>query len=263
MKKAILAGVTSGFFAFMLAGCSIAAAPTAIPTISLNPAAAAKSATISASGRVVPAISQSLSFPIIGSVSEVRIQAGDAVKKGQLLVRLDSTLLDARVKVAEADLHAAQAQNAIVRQGTQDNLRWDAAQAEEDRAAALLEAAQINASESSLLSPMDGTIVSVSIAEGETVVPGQVILVVADLTKMNFETSDLGEKDVARLEIGQKAEIRLSALSGKWSGTISDIARSASKIGGDVVYTVKIAFLELPQGLLWGMTGTVQIATVK
>ena len=100
--------------AIALAGCGTASSPTPIPTIVLSSApvaasgSAAASGSVSASGQVVPASKASLSFPLTGVVNDVRVQAGDKVSAGQILARLDTSILEAQVAEADADVRTMQ-----------------------------------------------------------------------------------------------------------------------------------------------------------
>jgi multidrug efflux pump subunit AcrA (membrane-fusion protein) len=63
---------------------------------------------VTAKGTVAPVASRTLSFAISGTVSEVKVKAGDLVTAGQLLAHLDSTDAQAAVTDAEESLSSAQ-----------------------------------------------------------------------------------------------------------------------------------------------------------
>ncbi|HKG55261.1 MAG TPA: HlyD family efflux transporter periplasmic adaptor subunit, partial [Anaerolineales bacterium] len=119
------------------------------------------------------------------------------------------------------------------------------------------------ASQSTLTAPFDGTIVSVDINPAETVVPGQVVIVLGDLSKYQIETTDLSERDVTRVQVGQSAKIFMEALNEEFTGKVTDVDRVSSTLGGDVVFKVTVELDQQPQGLLWGMSADVQIQTAK
>ena len=110
-----------------------------------------------------------------------------------------------------------------------------------------------------LVAPFDGTIISVDVAAGETVVPGRVAVLLGDLSKYQIETTDLSERDVARVKVGQTVNVSIEALGETFTGKVTSIALVSSTLGGDVVYTVTIELDEQPQGLLWGMSADVEI----
>jgi HlyD family secretion protein len=112
-----------------------------------------------------------------------------------------------------------------------------------------------------LRAPGGGTITAVQIDAGETVMPGQVVLVLADLSLLRIETTDLSERDVGRVAVGQRANVYLEALGTEIQGRVMGIAPQATIIGGDVVYPVYVQLDEQPPGLRWGMSADVEIGT--
>lgn len=64
---------------------------------------------VNATGNVAPASRATLAFELSGRVAEVLVDEGDAVQKGQPLVRLDTADLELALRSAEASLRAAQA----------------------------------------------------------------------------------------------------------------------------------------------------------
>lgn len=72
---------------------------------------------VNATGNVAPARRATLSFELSGRVAEVLVEEGDAVQKGQPLVRLDSADLELALRSAEASLRAAQARYDQVKAG--------------------------------------------------------------------------------------------------------------------------------------------------
>jgi macrolide-specific efflux system membrane fusion protein len=249
--------------ALTLAACNTTSAPTVIPTVILNSQPVATSNNISASGEVVPVQKAQLSFPLVGVVESVAVKAGDQVTAGQTLVVLDTGILEARVKEAEADLTATQTQVRYLRRIGTDDEHLQSAQADVDRAQASLDSANATLARATLTAPFDGTIASVEISPAETVVPGQVVIQMGDLSHLQIETTDLSERDVSKVKVGQVTAVSVEALNQKFTGRVTDISRISSKVGGDVVYKVTVALDAQPQGLLWGMTTNVEIETGK
>jgi RND family efflux transporter MFP subunit len=257
--------------ALLLSACAATAStPTAIPTVSLdnnNSSPNTKSSdanSVSASATLVPLKKAELSFANVGRVKAVDVKVGDQVAAGQVLVELDTILLEAKVKEAEANLAAAQVQIKYLQRVGTDEVHLESAQAEADRAQALLDSANaMLATQSTLVAPFDGIVAAVDISPAETVVPGRVIITVGDLSKLKVETKDLSERDVPRVQIGQTANIFIEALNQEFPGKVIEISRISSTVGGDVVFEVTIDLDEQPQGLLWGMSADVKIETGK
>jgi len=256
--------------ALLLTACGSASTPTAIPTVSLDDSGSPSNNqsgdanSISAAAVVVPPNEARLSFSTVGRVTSVDVKVGDKVTAGQTLVALDTAIQEAGVRQAEANLLAAQIQVKYQKRLGVDEVHIQTAEAEVERAQALLDSANaVLTSQSTLLAPFDGTIVSVDISPAETVVPGQVVIVLGDLSNYQIETTDLSERDVIRVQIGQPAKIFIEALNEEFTGKVIDVDRVSSTLGGDVVYTVTIELDTQPNGLLWGMSADVQIETAE
>jgi RND family efflux transporter MFP subunit len=255
--------------ALLLSACSATGStPTAIPTVSLDNNNTAKNTQSSdandvlASATIVPLKKAELSFANVGRVKAVDVKVGDQVTAGQVLIELDTTLLEAKVKEAEANLTASQVQVKYLQRVGTDEVHLESAQAEADRAQALLDSAKATlATQSSLAAPFAGTVASVDISPAETVVPGRVVIIIGDLSKLQVETKDLSERDVPRVHTGQTASVFIEALNQEFPGRVVEISRISSTIGGDVVFKVTIDLDEQPQGLLWGMSADVKIET--
>lgn len=274
MKKAIGLMVTA--LALILSACGQTSEPQAIPTVVLSggnsnePARPASSGgeIVTASAVVVPMQDANLSFTSIGRVTAVNVQAGDQVSVGDVLVELDTSILEAKVWEAEANLAYAEIQlKYLVRnvgcrgEGCAPSYKHiEVAENDVARAQALLDSAKaVLAAQSHLTAPIAGTVVSVDIAPYETVSPGQVVVTIGDLSKYRIETTDLSERDVTRVKIGQPAVVFIEALGEEFNGKVADVARISSELGGDVVYTVTIELDRQPAGLLWGMSADVEI----
>jgi HlyD family secretion protein len=192
----------------------------------------------------------------------VDVKAGDQVAAGQTLVTLDTTLQEARIREAEANLLAAEVDLKYkIRLGL-DEVHRETAEAEVARRQALVDSAKaVLASQSTLTAPFDGIIVSLDVAPAETVVPGQVVIVLGDLSTYRIETTDLSERDVTRVHTGQPANIFIEALNEEFAGQVTEVDRVSSTLGGDVVYKVTLELDRQPEGLLWGMSADVEIDT--
>lgn len=272
MKKVILILI----FALVTSACGQANSTEAIPTVVLKDSSTAASNSqpssgdsVNASAVVVPAQTARLSFTNIGRVTEVNAQVGDKVNAGDVLVQLDTSILEAKVREAEANLAYAEIQlTYLVRnvgcrgEGCAPSYKnIEVAEIDVARAQALLDSANAAlASQSALTAPFTATVISVDISPYETVAPGQIVMVLGDLSKYRIETTDLSERNVGKVKVGQTASIFIEALGEEFSGKVVNIARNSSELGGDVVYKVTIEFDKQPTGLLWGMSADVDIS---
>ncbi|MCX6025086.1 MAG: efflux RND transporter periplasmic adaptor subunit [Chloroflexi bacterium] len=108
-----------------------------------------------------------------------------------------------------------------------------------------------------LEAPFAGTIALVSAVPGENAVPGAIIVIVSDLSRLHVETTDLSERDVTKVSVGQAVRVYIEALGEEVSGRVSAIAPGATALGGDVVYKTVIDLDEQPQGMRAGMSAEV------
>jgi HlyD family secretion protein len=94
---------------------------------------------------------------------------------------------------------------------------------------------------------------------GQLVQQGQVVLTLATLDQLQLETTDLSERDIAKVKIGAPVSIFVEALEETFNGKVVSISPRADIVGGDTVFKITIAFDEQPRDLLWGMTAEVTI----
>jgi HlyD family secretion protein len=164
------------------------------------------------------------------------------------------------LEVAWASVESAKAQLDTLRAGaTPEQLA--AAQAAVAQAEAALDVARAALNQATLTAPFAGTVADLQASPGQVVMPGQVLLTLADLSELQVETTDLSERDVTEVRVGQQAMVYVEALNSDVPGRVARISPLASTLGGDVVYTVVIALEEQPEGLLLGMSVEVEIAT--
>jgi multidrug resistance efflux pump len=164
------------------------------------------------------------------------------------------------LEAAWANVESAQAQVSLLLAGAADE-EISAAEAVVVQAEAALQMARIALEVATLRAPFAGTIASLEVSVGETVMPGQPALTLADLSHLQVETTDLSERDVDRVAVGQQATVYVEALGTDIPGRVMRIAPLATKIGGDVVYAVVVELDEQPAGLRWGMSVDVEITT--
>jgi len=121
-----------------------------------------------------------------------------------------------------------------------------------------LKAAQAKLENTHLLAPFAGTITILNIVAGEYVVPGQALIAISDVTNLQVVTTDLSERDIADVSVGQNVSVFVEALNAEISGQVLSISAVADTLGGDVVYKTTITLNELPEGIRAGMSVTVQ-----
>lgn len=126
-----------------------------------------------------------------------------------------------------------------------------------------LEQAQANLEKASLRSPMAGTVLAVSVEDGDSVTSaGPDAFLVADLS--GFEVvADFAESDVVLIEEGQSVQIEFDAIAGSGgAGTVTEVSPlgAADPTGGSLTtYTVTVEVATPPAGLRVGMTAQIDI----
>jgi len=160
--------------------------------------------------------------------------------------------------VAKAELEEAQRQWDKVKNGPDPDDQKQL-EGELENAKKQLEAARSALEDLELKAPFNGTTSRISVREGEWVNIGQNAMLLADLTQLQVDTTDLNEIDVARIKEGAPAEITFDALPDtKIQGVVERIAARSSE-GSGVNYTVTISMQDRPEKLRWGMTAFVDI----
>jgi HlyD family secretion protein len=158
---------------------------------------------------------------------------------------------------ARAQVDEAQAQLDALKAGARPQ-QMQAARAQVAAAQAQLDAIESQLRNLVLRAPITGTVSQLNFQVGEWVAPGQPILSLADLDHLQVKTTDLSERDVPRVEIGQPVTVRVKALDQAVTGRVSEISPVAETLGGDVVYTATIDLDSRPPGIRAGMSVEVQ-----
>ncbi|NTU55740.1 MAG: HlyD family efflux transporter periplasmic adaptor subunit [Anaerolineales bacterium] len=122
-----------------------------------------------------------------------------------------------------------------------------------------LKSAQDRLEQTRLAAPISGVVAQVDVIAGEYAAPGKVLIVLSDVDQLQAKTTDLSERDITKVKVGDPAVILIDALGQEFNGTVLNISPLATILGGDVVYEVTLAFDEQPAGALAGMTADVTI----
>jgi HlyD family secretion protein len=191
----------------------------------------------------------------------------DAVAAGRAQVQQAQAALDrlltpasaGQIAEAEAQVRSAQAELDLLRAGARAQTLAVAAVAVTEAEAALRRA-EAALEDTALRAPFDGTVTALAASPGEMVQAGQVVLTLADLARLEVETTDLSERDVTRVAAGRGATVIVQASNAQIPGVVTAIAPASTVVGGDVVYAVTISLDEQPADLRWGMTVDVEIA---
>lgn len=223
----------------MLQACSPAPETTAPPT----PVRTAQAAPgpgqpqMAASGVLVPRDELRLAFKVGGIISRIHVQAGQAVKAGQVLAEIERTEVEAGIAQARAaaekarrDLARGEALHAdqVIPLEQLQNLRTQA-----EIASAQLRAAEYNAGHARLVAPTDAVVLRRLAEERDLVPPGQVVLVLGSRASGLAVRAAVSDRDVTRLSIGDRVEVRVDAApEAVHAATLTEIAGAASERTG-------------------------------
>ena len=122
--------------------------------------------------------------------------------------------------------------------------------------------AQDAVADAQLLAPTAGTVLSVDVAEGAMIGAGSPIITLLDTTQLEFHTSNLSERDLARVAPGQTVQVTLKAYPNDViEGTVVRIGTQATGTVGDAaVFPVIISISSEELDIRPGMTGRAEIA---
>lgn len=190
-----------GLLPFVLAACNDATSSadprTAIPLVRIAPVATGVQTQRSFTGVVAAKVQSDLGFRVTGKIIERFVDAGQSVKRGQPLMRIDPTDLQLATRAHDESVAAA---TALARQTAEDEARYrdlvaagavaasayDKVKAAADSASAQLKAAQAQANVAHnetgyavLLADADGVVVETLAEPGQVVGAGQVVVRVA------------------------------------------------------------------------------------
>lgn len=239
--------------------------------------------TLTASGEIRARTQINVGSVVVGEIKERYVEDGQAVKKGQPLVRIDAIQAQqqmergaAALEAARRDadrLEAAKARSAETFQRSERLYGQGLVSDEEFRGArlakesALLSAASARAgvaqaeasyrgladalSKTTLRAPMDGVVTGLKAEKGETAIPGTsnlpgaVLMVISDMSQVMAQIK-VNESEVVRLRKGQTAQVAVEPLPGRvFHGKVEEVATSAEKSGQDAnLYLVKV-FLDM------------------
>jgi multidrug efflux pump subunit AcrA (membrane-fusion protein) len=133
-------------------------------------------------------------------------------------------------------------------------------QASADAAAAQVTVAQANLANARVISPIDGTVVTVSVTPGASAGAGSTAFVIAGLDSYQVVTT-VAVADLPDLKVGQRASVQPDGMSTPLSGSVALIGLVPATSGSPATYSVTIALTGQPSGLHAGGYATVTITT--
>jgi len=227
----------------------------------------------SAVGTIRAVHEASIGSKLLARVVEVNLKAGQPVRAGDVLVRLDDTDLQAKLQQAKAALTAAEAVRAqaaldegryaiLAKSGAVSRQDYDqaltalrSAEANLRSAREIVKEVQATLDYATVRAPMDGVVIDKKVNAGDMVTPGQPLVALFDPRRMQLVAS-VRESLTDELAEGQSIGVRIEKLNRLCEGTISEIvpeAQSASR-----TFQVKVTG-PCPPGIYTGMFGRILI----
>ena len=257
---------------------------------------------VSANGTLQPTRAVTIGSELSGTVRNVLVDVNDKVKKGQVLVELDTAKLDAQVLRSRASLAAAQARLAqavattqeaqagfarlqeVARlsggkvpsaaeldsgQATLDRARADeaSARASVDDARAALSTDVTNLSKASIRSPIDGVVLTRTVEPGNAVAASlqavTLFTLAEDLTRLRLDVS-VDEADVGSVKLDQKASFTVSAYpSRRYPAKVTRVSFGSTKTDNVVTYITWLEVDNSDLSLRPGMTAAATITSTE
>ena len=244
-------------------------------------------ATVSATGTVGAVSTVQVGTQVSGQIAELRADFNSHVAQGELIARLDSTLLWLAVRQAEAAVRQARADSVQKQFALDQTVALDstglaaradvvAARAAYEAAQASLTTAEVNldrARESLryvyIYAPIEGTVVQRNVDVGQTVQASftapQLFLIAADLRQMQILVS-VDEADIGAIRVGQQVRFTVQAYPNRtFGGTVRQVRLQSATSNNVVSYTAVVGVANPDLALLPGMTATVvfDVASVR
>ncbi|RJF99933.1 efflux RND transporter periplasmic adaptor subunit [Noviherbaspirillum saxi] len=231
---------------------------------------------LSGSLRAVNQVSVKARIP--GDIREVLVREGEAVKPGQVLVRMDTRDYQARLDQARGALQAARGQLDIATKARDNNKalldkgfisknafdnassQYDIARANVESARGALDVAEKALGDTVIRTPIAGLVSSRMVQPGEKVSADNRLLDVVDLSQMEMEAS-VPASDIGNVALGQEVQVTVEGVSKSFIGKVARI-NPATQAGSRSIYVY--VQVDNPQSALRvGMFGEAQLTMAK
>jgi len=236
---------------------------------------------VTATGEINPVNTVSVGSQVSGTIDALYVDYNSKVKKGDLLLTIEPSVLQASVDEAKAALISAESQRNYAKseytrnktlyndgyiaraEMEQSQTTYEQAEQSVARAQSQYERAVTNLGYATITSPVDGTVISRKVDKGQTVAASfqtpDLFEIAEDLTRMQIETS-VSEADIGVIKDGQPVTFTVDAYPTQtFDGVVRQIRLSPTTTSNVVVYTVVIDVDNSDLRLMPGMTAFVTI----
>lgn len=237
--------------------------------------------TATATGTVNPILTIIVGSYVSGVIQSLSCDYNTVVSAGQICAKVDPRPFQATLDQYAGQLQRDQAilakdranlvryqnlaaQNSIARQQAEDQVfivQQDEATVKLDQG--LVESAQLNLGYTNITSPVNGTVVSRNVTQGQTVAASfqtpTLFLIATDLKQMQVD-ANISESDVGDITQGDKATFTVDAYPGRvFQGTVNQVRLSPQTVQNVVTYDVVVGVDNSDLALMPGMTAATQI----
>lgn len=236
---------------------------------------------VTATGEIQPVNTVNVGSQVSGTIDNLYVDFNTKVKKGDLLLTIEPSVLQASVDEAKASLDSAISQRNFTKseyernkmlygediipraEMEQSQTQYEQAEQSVKRAQSTYDRAVTNLGYATIVSPVDGTVISRKVDVGQTVAASfqtpDLFEIAEDLTKMQIETA-VSEADIGVIQEGQPVTFTVDAYPTEtFDGVVRQIRLSPTTTSNVVVYTVVIDVDNTDLRLMPGMTAFVTI----
>lgn len=241
--------------------------------------------TVTATGEIQPVNTVSIGSQVSGTIEDIFVDYNSKVKKGDILLTIEPSVLQSSVDESNASLKSAQSQlkyakseykrnQALYKDGFISRAEMEKSQTTYEQAEQAVKKAQYsydravtNLGYATITSPVDGTVISRKVDKGQTVAASfqtpDLFEIAEDLSKMQIETA-VSEADIGMITEGLPVTFTVDAYSGQtFKGDVYQIRLSPTNVSNVVVYTVVINVDNSDLRLMPGMTAFVTIVVAE
>ena len=238
---------------------------------------------VTATGTIEAVTSVTVGTQVSGIVNKLYVDYNSQVKKGQVIAELDKTNLLSELNTAKANLASAQSslnyqaanmeryktlyKKGLVSADEYENALLTYRQAKEQVASSKenVQRAQTNLGYATITSPIDGTVISKSVEEGQTVAASfntpELFTIAKDLTNMQV-VANVDEADIGGVKEGNRVTFTVDAYpDDTFEGTVKQVRLEATTTNNVVTYEVVISAPNADLKLKPGLTANVTIYT--
>ena len=238
---------------------------------------------VTATGTIEAVTSVTVGTQVSGIVNKLYVDYNSQVKKGQVIAELDKTNLLSELNTAKANLASAQSslnyqaanmeryktlyKKGLVSADEYENALLTYRQAKEQVASSKenVQRAQTNLGYATITSPIDGTVISKSVEEGQTVAASfntpELFTIAKDLTNMQV-VANVDEADIGNVKEGDRVTFTVDAYpDDTFEGTVKQVRLEATTTNNVVTYEVVISAPNADLKLKPGLTANVTIYT--